>query len=149
MNQKGFGRLEVIGFLAVIALSMTIIWILTRQLEESKPISSNTGISSTTSSSVSGHIPSNEFDVNTYAELEDKIAGKSMDYFEMNQTDETQVVKLAKLVQNAYIPQIYSLKNHDVICTGYVEYHRNNDSAKTYLKCDDEYQTTGYNALND
>lgn len=151
MNQKGFGRLEVIGFLAIVALSMTIVWILTRQLEEAKPISGNIGTSSI-SSPVSGHtnsISSNEFDVNNYSELEEKIADKSMDYFELNQTDDTQVVTIAKLVQNAYISQIYSLKSHDVICTGYVEYHRTNDEAKTYLKCDDEYQTPGYNVLND
>lgn len=151
MNQKGFGRLEVIGFLAIVALSMTIVWILTRQLEEAKPISSNIGTSSILSP-VSGHtnsISSNEFDVDTYSELEEKIADKSMDYFELNQTDDTQVVTIAKLVQNSYISQIYSLKSHDVICTGYVEYHRTNDEAKTYLKCDDEYQTPGYNALND
>lgn len=147
MNQKGFGRLEVIGFLAVVALSMTIVWILVRQLEELKLNAGNNVAGSPIASPNSSHVIS-EFNVDTYAELENKIAEESMNYFNINQTAEEQVVSIAKLVQNSYIPQVYSLKK-DVICTGYVEYHRNINEAKTYLKCDEEYQTEGYVALND
>lgn len=147
MNQRGFGRLEVIGFLAVVALSLTIVWILVRQLEEAKPFVQN-AIPSASRDSIESVI-SNEFDVDTYLELEEKIALKSIEYFDANQNDDVQTVTIAKLVQNDYIPQVYSLKNHDVICTGYVEYHRHNNAAKTYLKCDLEYQTPEYNTLND
>ena len=151
MTEKGFGRLEVIAFLAVIALSLTIATILINQLLIATPI--DDVLSDTGSESVVDTPSSSDeigIEASSYQELEDIIASKSETYFETNSNDEeVQVVTIQTLTQNNYLPQIYDIHNHDLICTGYVSKDHASDSIKTYLKCENEYQTEGYDALKD
>lgn len=147
MNEKGFGQVDVIAFIFVILLSITIVSILYHQLETDHP-------------SISSDIPASDFtkveetdsleeevtiEASTYQELEDNIAEKSIAYFKTNSTtNDIETVTLQKLIQNQYIPTIYSIENPEADCLGYVEYDKSNEKYTTYLRCGTLYETKGY-----
>ncbi len=147
MNEKGFGQVDVIAFIFVILLSITIVSILYHQLETDYP-------------SISADIPATDFTkveeddrleaekaihASTYQELEDKIAEKSITYFKTNSTtNNIESVTLQKLIQNDYIPTIYSIEDSEIDCLGYVEYDKTDEKYTTYLRCGTLYETSGY-----
>lgn len=151
MNQKGFGKIEVMAFIVVVALSLTIVAILYNQAVSSASLG-ETGSSSyvTPDQDYKNDDTANIITADDYASLEKQIAEKSEPYFLTNsQDEEVEVVTILTLVQNQYFAAIKALDDPDILCTGYVEHHKQNNTYQSYLKCEDEYQTTGYDVLKD
>jgi len=85
----------------------------------------------------------------TYLGLEEDVALLSKEYFESNDKD---IVTINKLIKKGYMENVYDLKDSSIKCSGYVKRDIINEkySYQTYLKCGDNYETTGYlNKLDD
>ncbi|MCI8445434.1 MAG: hypothetical protein HFG15_03250 [Bacilli bacterium] len=151
MNQKGFGKLEVMAFLVVVALSLTIVAILYNQVMSSvSPGGTGTGTYVTPDQDYENDDTANMIMADDYASLEKQIAECSAPYFLSNsQEGEVEVVTILTLVQNQYFAAVQALDDPDILCTGYVEHHKQNGTYQTYLKCEDEYETAGYDVLKD
>lgn len=152
MNEKGFGNVDVIAFIFVLLLSITIVSVLYNQLETEHPSISSDIPMEDYSKETSTEEPKEEekIEASSYQELEDKVAKKSIPYFENNSTESNlEVVTIQTLVQNEYIPTIYSLKDSKVDCTGYVEYDKVTETYTTYLRCGELYETNGYDVTKE
>ena len=75
----------------------------------------------------------------TYIGLEEDVALFSKDYFKSNDKD---LVTLKTLVEEGFMESIYDLKDKSIKCSGYVTYKEH--SYHTYLKCGNNYETSGY-----
>ena len=151
MNEKGFGQVDVIAFIFVLLLSITIVSVLYQQLETEHPsISSDIPAIDYTAEDPEKLEETVTIEASTYQELEDKIAEKSIPYFKVNSTtNDIEVVTLPTLIQNEYIPTIYSVEDSNVDCLGYVEYDKLNENYTTYLRCGTIYETKGYDVTKE
>lgn len=152
MNEKGFGEIDVIAFIFVVFLSIAIVSISYKKLEKNNPsISSSIDARNLILPEDTEKIDEEiEIKASTYQELEDKIALESKAYFEVNSEEgKTQTVLLQTLIQNDYIPTIYALEDSTIDCLGYVDYYKDSNQYKTYLKCGTEYETQGYDTTKE
>ncbi len=145
MGSRAFGTTEVIAFLFVFALSLTIVMIFTNQLKKEVRF-----VQLNYLSSQADEMPKPELDEESYDSLEESIAMKSISYFSHNTTDNPiDYVTIQKLIQNGYIDNVYAIEDSKVECSGYVAFIKDYDDYKTYLYCDNLYKTKGYEVLKE
>lgn len=149
MKQKGFGTTDLIAFLFVVLLSLIIVTILYSQMADSLQ-TENDKMEMFDGKNVHNEQPTPELNTQNYVTLEESIAEKSKNYFSNNTTDsKIDYVTLLTLKQNNYIGNIHAIDDDTQECTGYVEFLKVSGIYKTYLKCGEIYQTSGYDVLKE
>lgn len=145
MKEQGFGTMEVMAFLFVIALSFTIVAVLSNQLTKKIENKENASINNSVHD-----VPIPTLDTASYHTLEKSIASKSENYFSNNTTNsKIDYVTIQTLIQDGYIGSVHAVTDETQECSGYVEFLKTQNIYKTYLKCGEVYQTDGYDALKE
>ena len=148
MNEKGFGRVEVIAFIFVVFISLTISSVLYKKIERDYFKTSSNAHSETVKKKEQS--VTLEIQYSSYQELEDEIATNSIAYFRVNSTyDDLEIVSIQTLIQNGYIDTVYAIDDSTVDCIGYVEYNKLSELYTTYLKCGNLYKTNNYDELKE
>lgn len=144
MNQKGFGLKEFVIIIAVIFICIIIIMSLYQSLVNKNHIEQS-----------ETQTESKETEKVTYQDLENKLEKAAERYqndtYQGNtQNTEIWTLSYSMLKKEKYIDKIIDPNDKNTECTGYVEFVQ--DGAKIsytpFLKCDNNYQTQGYDENN-
>ena len=144
MNQKGFGLKEFIIIIAVIFICIIIIMSLYQNLINKNHIEQS-----------ETQAESKETEKVTYQDLENKLEKAAERYqndtYQGNtQNTEIWTLSYSMLKEEKYIDKLIDPNDKNTECTGYVEFVQ--DGAKIsytpFLKCDNNYQTQGYDENN-
>ena len=144
MNQKGFGLKEFIIIIAVIFICIIIIMSLYQNLINKNHIEQS-----------ETQTESKETEKVTYQDLENKLEKAAERYqndtYQGNtQNTEIWTLSYSMLKEEKYIEKLIDPNDKNTECTGYVEFVQ--DGAKIsytpFLKCDNNYQTQGYDENN-
>ena len=144
MNQKGFGIKEFVIIIAVIFICIIIIMSLYQSLVNKNHIEQS-----------ETQTESKETEKVTYQDLENKLEKAAERYqndtYQGNtQNTEIWTLSYSMLKKEKYIDKLIDPNDKNTECTGYVEFVQ--DGAKIsytpFLKCDNNYQTQGYDENN-
>ena len=144
MNQKGFGLKEFVIIIAVIFICIIIIMSLYQNLINKNHIEQS-----------ETQTESKETEKVTYQDLENKLEKAAERYqndtYQGNtQNTEIWTLSYSMLKEEKYIEKLIDPNDKNTECTGYVEFVQ--DGAKIsytpFLKCDNNYQTKGYDENN-
>ncbi len=144
MNQKGFGLKEFVIIIAVIFICIIIIMSLYQSLVNKNHIEQS-----------ETQTESKETEKVTYQDLENKLEKAAERYqndtYQGNtQNTEIWTLSYSMLKEEKYIDKLIDPNDKNTECTGYVEFVQ--DGAKIsytpFLKCDNNYQTQGYDENN-
>ena len=144
MNQKGFGLKEFVIIIAVIFICIIIIMSLYQSLVNKNHIEQS-----------ETQTESKETEKVTYQDLENKLEKGAERYqndtYQGNtQNTEIWTLSYSMLKKEKYIDKLIDPNDKNTECTGYVEFVQ--DGAKIsytpFLKCDNNYQTQGYDENN-
>ena len=144
MNQKGFGLKEFVIIIAVIFICIIIIMSLYQNLINKNHIEQS-----------ETQTESKETEKVTYQDLENKLEKAAERYqndtYQGNtQNTEIWTLSYSMLKEEKYIDKLIDPNDKNTECTGYVEFVQ--DGAKIsytpFLKCDNNYQTQGYDENN-
>lgn len=144
MNQKGFGLKEFVIIIAVIFICIIIIMSLYQSLVNKNHIEQS-----------ETQTESKETEKVTYQDLENKLEKAAERYqndtYQGNtQNTEIWTLSYSMLKKEKYIDKLIDPNDKNTECTGYVEFVQ--DGAKIsytpFLKCDNNYQTQGYDENN-
>ena len=134
MIKNGWGMKEFIILLCCLGFCLTIVIILGNKLKHGNvDVKNNMPIEFGGTSDT----------IKNYIEIEDKIANAAKNY-KIEETEDTVIIKLDKLIENGYINIVKDPKNNKK-CSGYVIYTGTNKEYKAYLSCSGNYQTSDYN----
>ena len=143
MNQKGFGLKEFVIIIAVIFICMIIIVSLYQSIFKKEDVELETPVKQEQTKKL------------TYQDLENKLEKAAERYqndtYQGNtQNTEIWTLSYSMLKKEKYIDKLIDPNDKNTECTGYVEFVQ--DGAKIsytpFLKCDNNYQTQGYDENN-
>ncbi len=141
MNQGGWGLRDAMGFIAVLMVAVLITMVMyNRSLKDL----------------FNGSGTADRVIVNSYSELEEKMISSTQNYvdnyyYKALENGDNDIVTVQELQDNEILKQLQDVKDENLLCSGYVEFAKTagRTSYKPYLKCGDNYQTTGYQSKFD
>lgn len=79
-----------------------------------------------------------------YKEIEKRLEEAALKYATDNYIEGNKItIEKNLLVSSSLIGEVYDLENKSAVCDGYVVIDLNENTAKSYIKCEN-YQTEGY-----
>lgn len=161
MNKKGFEMVDMLWILAAIGMSLLVVAIIYvqnfKELEnhdvDNTPNKSDIQVTTPTQSKEEKeeqkkHEETSEKSNLNYEETEELLRSASMDYVKKYYSDSSVsevVIKASDLEREALISGIYDYQEPSKECKGYVVYRKEGNTYDAYLRCENNYVTSGYN----